>query len=125
MPAANDICRCRQPHWSGENWSPFPTETVYGLGADATNDKAVARVYAAKGRPAFNPLIVHVADGRTGFRPGRISRMQPRRWRSPSGRDPDHRGATRAAIARFRFWLRRGFQSLRSGCRPIRWRWNC
>lgn len=40
----------------------FPTETVYGLGADATNGTAVARLYAAKGRPAFNPLIVHVAD---------------------------------------------------------------
>jgi len=39
----------------------FPTETVYGLGADATNGEAVARVFAAKGRPAFNPLIVHVA----------------------------------------------------------------
>ena len=39
----------------------FPTETVYGLGADATNDDAVAAVYAAKGRPASNPLIVHVA----------------------------------------------------------------
>ena len=40
----------------------FPTETVYGLGADATNDAAVARLYAAKQRPAFNPLILHVAD---------------------------------------------------------------
>jgi L-threonylcarbamoyladenylate synthase len=40
----------------------FPTETVYGLGADATNGEAVARLYAAKGRPAFNPLIAHVAD---------------------------------------------------------------
>lgn len=40
----------------------LPTETVYGLGADARNDHAVARVFAAKGRPAFNPLIVHVAD---------------------------------------------------------------
>ncbi len=39
----------------------FPTETVYGLGADATNDKAVAAVFAAKRRPTFNPLIVHVA----------------------------------------------------------------
>jgi L-threonylcarbamoyladenylate synthase len=39
----------------------FPTETVYGLGADATNDRAVARIFAAKGRPRFNPLIVHVA----------------------------------------------------------------
>jgi L-threonylcarbamoyladenylate synthase len=40
----------------------FPTETVYGLGADATNPTAVANLYAAKGRPAFNPLIAHVAD---------------------------------------------------------------
>jgi L-threonylcarbamoyladenylate synthase len=40
----------------------FPTETVYGLGADARNDRAVAGIFAAKGRPAFNPLIVHVAD---------------------------------------------------------------
>jgi L-threonylcarbamoyladenylate synthase len=38
----------------------FPTETVYGLGADATNDLAVAEIFAAKGRPRFNPLIVHV-----------------------------------------------------------------
>ena len=40
----------------------LPTETVYGLAADATSGEAVARIYAAKGRPAFNPLIVHVAD---------------------------------------------------------------
>ena len=40
----------------------FPTETVYGLGADATNSRAVARLYHAKGRPAFNPLISHVPD---------------------------------------------------------------
>jgi L-threonylcarbamoyladenylate synthase len=40
----------------------FPTETVYGLGADATNGTAVARLYAAKGRPSFNPLIAHVFD---------------------------------------------------------------
>ncbi len=39
-----------------------PTETVYGLAADATNADAVARIYAAKGRPSFNPLIVHVPD---------------------------------------------------------------
>ena len=39
-----------------------PTETVYGLAADATNGAAVAAIYAAKGRPSFNPLICHVAD---------------------------------------------------------------
>lgn len=40
----------------------FPTETVYGLGADATQDRAVARIFEAKGRPFFNPLIAHVTD---------------------------------------------------------------
>lgn len=40
----------------------FPTETVYGLGADATNDEAVAAIFAAKNRPTFNPLIVHFPD---------------------------------------------------------------
>lgn len=40
----------------------FPTETVYGLGGDARSDMAVARIFQAKGRPRFNPLIVHVAD---------------------------------------------------------------
>jgi L-threonylcarbamoyladenylate synthase len=40
----------------------FPTETVYGLGADATNSRAVAAIFEAKGRPRFNPLIVHVAS---------------------------------------------------------------
>jgi Putative translation factor (SUA5) len=40
----------------------FPTETVYGLGADATNEEAVAKIYRAKGRPADHPLIVHIAS---------------------------------------------------------------
>ncbi len=40
----------------------FPTETVYGLGADATNGRAIASIFEAKGRPRFNPLIVHVAN---------------------------------------------------------------
>ncbi|MEQ9258964.1 MAG: L-threonylcarbamoyladenylate synthase, partial [Roseovarius sp.] len=40
----------------------FPTETVYGLGADAMQDTAVARIFEVKGRPSFNPLIVHVRD---------------------------------------------------------------
>ena len=46
----------------------FPTETVYGLGADAANAEAVARLYRAKGRPAFNPLIVHVGDLKAAHR---------------------------------------------------------
>src|SRR4051812_35869790 len=40
----------------------FPTETVYGLGANALSPEAVERIYVAKGRPAYNPLIVHVAE---------------------------------------------------------------
>jgi L-threonylcarbamoyladenylate synthase len=48
----------------------FPTETVYGLGADAANGKAVARLYAAKGRPSFNPLIAHVSDADAAQRIG-------------------------------------------------------
>jgi L-threonylcarbamoyladenylate synthase len=50
-----------------------PTETVYGLAADATNADAVARIYAAKGRPSFNPLIVHVPDLPSAERIGRFN----------------------------------------------------
>lgn len=46
----------------------FPTETVYGLGGDARDGKAVAGIYAAKGRPSFNPLIVHVPDAEAAQR---------------------------------------------------------
>ena len=45
----------------------FPTETVYGLGADASNAKAVARLYAVKGRPADHPVIVHFAAADEAF----------------------------------------------------------
>ena len=73
----------------------FPTETVYGLGADATDERAVAAIFAAKRRPRFNPLIVHVPglaeaellaefDARarrlaTQFWPGPLSLVLPRR----------------------------------------------
>ncbi len=46
----------------------FPTETVYGLGADARNGEAVAHIYALKSRPRFNPLIIHLADAETAKR---------------------------------------------------------
>lgn len=52
----------------------FPTETVYGLGADATSGPAVAGIYEAKGRPRFNPLIVHVADLAAARAIGRFDR---------------------------------------------------
>jgi L-threonylcarbamoyladenylate synthase len=64
-----------------------PTETVYGLAADATNGAAVARIYAAKGRPRFNPLIVHVADLGAAVRIGSIEgealRLAERFWPGP------------------------------------------
>jgi len=49
-------------HLKNHGLVAFPTETVYGLGGDACNDQVVAKIYAAKGRPQFNPLIVHVAS---------------------------------------------------------------
>src|ERR1700760_1932621 len=77
----------------------FPTETVYGLGADATHGEAVAAIFAAKGRPLFNPLIVHVADLEEArrhvelsprasalaerFWPGALTLVLPRRKNSP------------------------------------------
>ena len=77
----------------------FPTETVYGLGADATNDLAVADIFAAKERPRFNPLIVHVASVEhakkysefdaparklaTAFWPGALTLVLPRRSGCP------------------------------------------
>ena len=53
----------------------FPTETVYGLGADATNGRAVAALFAAKGRPRFNPLIAHVADVDAAARLGELAEL--------------------------------------------------
>jgi L-threonylcarbamoyladenylate synthase len=77
----------------------FPTETVYGLGADATNGEAVAAIFAAKGRPLFNPLIVHMPDLEEArrhvevspraaalaqrFWPGALTLVLPRRKNSP------------------------------------------
>ncbi len=60
-PSAAAIARAAELLRAGELVA-FPTETVYGLGADAANQDAVESVFAAKGRPQFNPLIVHVAD---------------------------------------------------------------
>ena len=65
VPADADGIACAAEILRGGGLVAFPTETVYGLGADATNGQAVARIFEAKGRPAFNPLIVHVADAAT------------------------------------------------------------
>lgn len=65
----------------------FPTETVYGLGGDAGNDAAVAGIFAAKGRPRFNPLIVHVADAATAAQlvafDARAETLAARFWPGP------------------------------------------
>ena len=65
----------------------FPTETVYGLGADACNGEAIARLYEAKGRPAFNPLICHVGDIAAAVRLGRFdadaTRLARALWPGP------------------------------------------
>jgi L-threonylcarbamoyladenylate synthase len=66
MTTANDISKAARIILRG-GLVAFPTETVYGLGADATQDDAVAKIYAAKGRPQFNPLIAHVADVEQAF----------------------------------------------------------
>ncbi|HWB52903.1 MAG TPA: L-threonylcarbamoyladenylate synthase [Tepidisphaeraceae bacterium] len=66
----------------------FPTETVYGLGADATKSAAVRKIFAAKGRPSNNPLIVHVPDARTARRyvvgwDERATKLAERFWPGP------------------------------------------
>lgn len=66
----------------------FPTETVYGLGAHALDPDAVARIYAAKGRPAYNPLIVHLASTKDARRlasewPEAADKLAARFWPGP------------------------------------------
>ena len=89
----------------------FPTETVYGLGADALNLQAVARVFEVKGRPRFDPLIVHVAerawlDDLTTCFPDKAAALADRFWPGPltlvlpkSGRVPDLVTAGSPAVA--------------------------
>jgi len=67
--AAGEAARCL----AGGGLVAFPTETVYGLGADATLPEAIARLYRAKGRPSFNPLIAHVPDRAAAERIGRFN----------------------------------------------------
>src|SRR6185503_17300577 len=62
VKASKDAIEAAARALRGGKLVAFPTETVYGLGADATNARAVAAIFEAKGRPQFNPLIVHVRD---------------------------------------------------------------
>lgn len=62
VPATTDNIAQAVEHLRSGRLVAIPTETVYGLGADARNGEAVAQIFAAKGRPTFNPLIIHVPD---------------------------------------------------------------
>jgi L-threonylcarbamoyladenylate synthase len=99
VKASDEAIRAAAGHLRAGRLVAFPTETVYGLGADATNGQAVAAIFAAKGRPHFNPLIVHVLDvGQAGehaeltplarrlagaFWPGPLTLVLERRAQSP------------------------------------------
>ncbi len=127
----------------------FPTETVYGLGGDATNDRAVAAIFAVKDRPKFNPLIVHVPDADAArplaafdaradalaakFWPGPLTLVLPRRvdcavsllagagLDSLAVRVPAHPGRATIAARRRRADRRAECQSLRPcSARPAR-----
>jgi L-threonylcarbamoyladenylate synthase len=86
LVGSNEIARAAALLRAGELVA-FPTETVYGLGCDATNDRAVAKVFEAKGRPEFNPLIVHVlgrgdAEAMAQF-DERATKLADRFWPGP------------------------------------------
>src|SRR3954447_22387401 len=99
VKASDETIAAAAEHLRAGGLVAFPTETVYGLGADATNGEAVAAIFAAKGRPLFNPLIVHVADleearrhvdlsprakaWAKNFWPGALPLVFPRRKNSP------------------------------------------
>src|SRR6478735_5363677 len=76
-PDAQGIARAADLLRSG-GLVAFPTETVYGLGADATDARAVAGIYAAKERPSFNPLIAHLPDVETALAQGRFGPLAQR-----------------------------------------------
>src|SRR6266478_3318996 len=72
LPAGEAAVAAAARALAGGDLVAFPTETVYGLGADATNADAIARLYQAKGRPSFNPLIAHVRDIEAAMRIARF-----------------------------------------------------
>ncbi len=100
----------------------FPTETVYGLGADATSPIAVAKIYAAKGRPSFNPLIAHVADMAAARREAVLppAGAASRRGLLAGAAHPGRAGAPRQAPCAI---LRgRGWRASRCGFPIVAWR---
>ena len=107
----------------------LPTETVYGLAADAANAEAVARLYEAKGRPRFNPLIAHVADLAAARRVARFDERGAAPGRGVLARAADHRGPGRRSggglrprprRARHRGRARAGASGRAGGAAPVR-----
>ncbi|MEM7006863.1 MAG: L-threonylcarbamoyladenylate synthase [Pseudomonadota bacterium] len=87
VPASNEAISSAVDILRGGGLVAMPTETVYGLACDAGNSKAVARLYAAKGRPSFNPLIAHVSDiggaAQEGVFSATSSSLAMRHWPGP------------------------------------------
>ena len=87
LPASTEAAEIAADCLAGGGLVAFPTETVYGLGADARDGEAVARLYAAKGRPAFNPLIAHVPNlgvaGRLAVFDAAAERLAAAFWPGP------------------------------------------
>ena len=100
----------------------FPTETVYGLGADATNPAAIARLYQAKGRPAFNPLIAHVGDLAAAQQIAPFRRRRDGAGRGVLAGAADAGAAEDQGLRGGRSRHRRASTPSRSGCPPTRWR---
>lgn len=101
----------------------FPTETVYGLGANALSDEAIDRLYQAKGRPRANPLIVHIGDLQDAKKlstlwPDSAERLAQAFWPGPLTLVLPHGGKIPGGSPR-------GVTLSRCGCRGIRWPGHC
>ena len=125
MPADRDGIAAAARMLAAGGLVAFPTETVYGLGADATNGAAVARLYAAKGRPRFNPLIVHVPDARRGARARALFRRREEARGGVLAGPADAGAAEARRLPGRRSWQPRGSTPSRCACRRIRSRAIC
>ncbi len=104
----------------------FPTETVYGLGGDAGNERAVAAIFAAKGRPRFNPLIVHVPDAGRGGGARRVIDARARRLAERFWPGPLTLVLPRRRTRALSLLVTAGLDTRRAArARRIRWRRRC
>ena len=100
----------------------FPTETVYGLGGDATNERAVAAIFEAKGRPRFNPLISHVLGPDDAETPRALERHSRQARRALLAGTAHPGAAARKRTCPLRCWRRPGSTPSRYERRRIPWR---